>query len=151
MMAMMNRFSPLNWKLQRWTGALLFVLVIYHFLDQHLYIEKTMKDINPALAGVNVTDPVLLNCKWAISVDHVTQPFYIFTYALFLLAALYHGLGGIRLFLLDLGWSDKTQKLIFYALAAVGVGFAVLGLHTLISPNIPAGFDLHTACSAVAK
>jgi succinate dehydrogenase/fumarate reductase cytochrome b subunit len=148
---MLNRFSPLNWKLQRWTGALLFVLVIYHFLDQHLMIEKTMRDINPALTRVHVTDPVLLNCKWAISVQHVTSTPYILTYALFLLAALYHGLGGIRLFLLDLGWSDRMQKLIFYALAAVGIGFAVLGLHTLIFPNIPEGFNLATACNGVGK
>jgi succinate dehydrogenase hydrophobic anchor subunit len=147
----LNSFNPLNWKLQRLTGALLFILVIYHFLDQHLLIEATMKAINPALAGSHVTDPALLNCKWAISVDHVTKPFYIFTYALFLLAALYHGLGGIRLFLLDLGWSDKAQKLLFYILAAVGVGFAVMGLHTLISPDVPAGFDMNAACSAVAK
>ena len=148
---MLNRFNPLNWKLQRWTGALLFVLVIYHFLDQHLLIEGTLRAINPALAGVNVTDPALLNCKWAISVQHVTSPLYIATYALFLLAALYHGLGGIRLFLLDLGWNDKMQKLIFYVLAAVGIGFAVLGLHTLISPEIPAGFNLATACASVTK
>jgi len=147
----LNSFNPLNWKLQRLTGALLFILVIYHFLDQHLLIEATMKKINPALTGVHVTDPALLNCKWAISVHHVTQPLYIFTYALFLLAALYHGLGGIRLFLLDLGWSDGKQKLLFYILAAVGIGFAVMGLHTLISPNIPAGFDMNAACNAVAK
>jgi len=150
-MTMLNRFNPLNWKLQRATGALLFVLVIYHFLDQHLLIEATMRKINPALTGVNVTDPALLGCKWAISVQHVTSTPYIITYALFLLAALYHGLGGIRLFLLDLGWSDKMQKLLFYILAAIGISFAVMGLHTLISTVIPPGFDLHTACSAVAK
>ena len=148
---MLNRFNPLNWKLQRLTGALLFVLVIYHFLDQHLFIEGEMKKLNPALSGAHVTDPVLLNCKWAIAVGHVTSPLYIATYALFLLAALYHGLGGIRLFLLDLGWNDKMQKLIFYVLAAVGIGFAVLGLHTLISPEIPAGFNLATACASVTK
>src|SRR5262245_59489489 len=144
---MLNRFNPLNWKLQRLTGALLFVLVIYHFLDQHLLIEGKLKAINPALSGVKVTDPALVSCKWAISVEHVTSPLYIATYALFLLAALYHGLGGIRLFLLDLGWSDGMQKLIFYALAAVGVGFAVMGLHTLISPDVPAGFNVAAACA----
>ena len=147
---MLNKFNPLNWKLQRLTGMLLFVLVIYHFLDQHLFIEREMKAMNPLLANAHVTDPALLSCKWGIAVQHVTSPGFRITYAIFLLAALYHGLGGIRLFLLDLGWPDKTQKMIFWALAIVGIAFGIMGVHTLIATELPAGFDLPTVCKSAA-
>lgn len=147
---MLNKFNPLNWKLQRLTGMLLFVLVIYHFLDQHLFIESKMKELNPLLVKAGVTDPGVLSCKWGVAVTHVTSPGFRITYAIFLLAALYHGLGGLRLFLLDLGWPDKTQKIIFWVLAIIGLAFGALGLHTLIATELPAGFDLPTVCKAAA-
>ena len=77
---MLNKFNPLNWKLQRLTGMLLFVLVIYHFLDQHLFIEREMKAMNPLLANARVTDPALLSCKWGVAVQHVTSPGFRITY-----------------------------------------------------------------------
>jgi succinate dehydrogenase hydrophobic anchor subunit len=147
---MLNKFSPLNWKLQRYTGAALFVLVIYHFLDQHILIEKTLHKLNPALAGAKITDPVLLNCKWAVSVEHMTSPGFKITYALFLLAALYHALGGVRLAILDQGFDEKKQKALFWLFAAIGLAFGLLGVHTLIATHVPEGFSVQSACAAVA-
>ncbi len=146
---MLNAFNAHNWKLQRYTGAALFVLVIYHFLDQHLFIERTLRALNPALSGAKVTDPLLLNCKWAVSVAHMTSPGFKLTYALFLIAALYHALGGVRLAILDQGWDDKKQKLVFWALATVGLAFGLLGVHTLIATRVPDGFSVQSACRAV--
>jgi len=57
---------------------------------------------------------------------HLTYPYSLLTQSLLLMAAIFHGMLGIRVMLLDLGASVKAQKILFGFLALLGAFVFVL-------------------------
>jgi succinate dehydrogenase / fumarate reductase, membrane anchor subunit len=96
------------WLLQRITAVLLVLLLGVHLVVNHLMNvgELTFESIGRRLAGGFLT-----------AVD-----------ILLLAAALFHGLNGLRMVLLDYGFGGESRRILDAVLWVVGVACLVFGL-----------------------
>ena len=101
-----------GWFMQRVTAVILIVGLGTHLVATHILNigELSYDNIAARLAGV----------------------FFIVIDVGLLAAAIYHGLNGLRMVLLDYFWNSRRQRLVFaYLLWAFGIAFFVFGLWAL--------------------
>jgi succinate dehydrogenase / fumarate reductase membrane anchor subunit len=102
-------------------GAVIVPLLVLHMVVMHL--DSTLGWGNPA--GGHAID-------WANVVARGQTLFYPVTYVLLLVAALYHGLYGLRNILLELAPPAWLARTIGWVLLLVGLGLGALGLWAAI-------------------
>ena len=101
-----------GWFMQRVTAVILLVGLGTHLVATHILNigELSYDNIAARLAGV----------------------FFVVIDVALLAAAIYHGLNGLRMVLLDYFWNARRQRLVFtYLLWAFGIAFFVFGLWAL--------------------
>ncbi|MGZ3577278.1 MAG: hypothetical protein ACXVA3_18670, partial [Vulcanimicrobiaceae bacterium] len=101
-----------GWFMQRVTAVILIVGLGTHIVATHILNvgELSYDNIAARLAGI----------------------FFIVTDVALLAAAIFHGLNGLRMVLLDYFWNARRQRLVFtWLLWAFGTAFFVFGLWAL--------------------
>lgn len=95
----------LAWAWQAVTGVALVLLLGLHLVANHFVVRGGLRDFADVVA-------------------YLCQPVVLVLEVLFLVVVASHGMLGLRAIVLDLGVSDRTQRL-------VGRGLAVLGAATV--------------------
>ncbi len=98
-----------GWLLQALTGVLLLALLTLHMIANHFVVKQGLRDFHDVV--VYLSNPVILPLE-----------------VLFLFAATWHGLLGLRAIIFDFGFSQATERRITYVLTAVGAIAIVYGL-----------------------
>lgn len=104
------------WLLSMAAAALLIVLLALHFAVMHY---------SPVFVGQSIEQARSLEMLLARGRDTVQMIVYI----LFLAAALYHGLYGLRGIVLELPWARVWGRAIQWMILLVGVGFFIYGAY----------------------
>ena len=103
---LVRRLKGLNWSLQSWTGVLLVIILLVHFYVLHFVTR-----------GAQVT--------FATVAARLDAPIWRAIDIVFVFLAVYHGLNGLRMVVLDVGFMERYEKPITWGLVIVGV---ILGL-----------------------
>jgi succinate dehydrogenase / fumarate reductase membrane anchor subunit len=105
------------WLLQRVTGVVLLILLVFHIVVNHIFnIAEVENDILPSLVVFSdVADRFERGSYWVLAV-------------LLLAFALFHGLNGIRNILLDYGLRGAVDKIVTGALLGLGVAAFTFGI-----------------------
>ncbi len=131
--------SASTWSLHLIAGLLLIVLLGIHMITMHLDLILGWFNIQKDLPGTNWENVVARG-------RHITMAFF---YILFLGAALYHGLYGVRTIIFEMGISPQTEKTVTLVFVVAGVGLFIFGTAAAITffstasagvhPNSPIG------------
>lgn len=113
---MAGKFTKTNWWIQRLSGLLLFILLLWHFFLMHF-----------ANAGE-------LTYEWVYKNFNDYYIFYRVEVILFLILALYHGLGGIRMVVMDFSISKGFERAIFWVFLFAGAVLFLWGTITILGP-----------------
>jgi succinate dehydrogenase cytochrome b556 subunit len=100
-----------SWLLQRITGLL---LVIYLFI--HLWV------LHYSNAGKATFDEILLRLQ---------SPVFLIFDLMLLALVIFHGLNGVRIVIIDLGISNRAQRVLFWGLMLLGLGLFLFGVYAL--------------------
>lgn len=110
------------WFLQLVTGALMAVFLGTHMVIMHL------EDIL-SFFGIKVHEPT----SWGSMIERAGKGFWLAFYILFLAFVLYHGLNGLRGIILELTPSAKTERIITWAIVALGIVAFALGTYVPVA------------------
>jgi len=98
-----------GWLIQVITGALVLLLVTLHMIANHFIVPNGLRNFNDV-------------------VEYLRTPIVLFFEVMFLVVVTWHGLLGLRAVLFDFGLSARTERLITWLLAIVGVVTVGYGL-----------------------
>ena len=101
------------WLMQRITGAVLLV-----FLGAHIWM------LHYVTGGEHI--------RLADVMRRLTSPFFLTVDSSLLATAIYHGLNGVRMVFLDLGFGRAVNKVFTGFLWILGLGTLVYGINTLV-------------------
>lgn len=109
----MKTSGATSWLLQRISGAILTVLLLYHFFIMHYGGEEVIK--------FQEVKARLISPSWKL--------FYV----AFLILGFYHGLNGLRSILIDFDAFSKKDTAISVILTIIGLIALGFGIHTVYS------------------
>lgn len=112
------------WLLQLLTGAILFVLLMGHITLIHFYYSKILY-----LFGLGAIEPI----SFEEVVTRGRSALVAFMYILFLAAALYHGLYGLRNIVFETTQSRPFQKAFSFFLVLIGAVTFIYGAYATIA------------------
>jgi succinate dehydrogenase hydrophobic anchor subunit len=98
-----------GWLIQVVTGALVLLLVTLHMIANHFIVPNGLRNFNDV-------------------VDYLRTPIVLFFEVMFLVVVTWHGLLGLRAVLFDFGLSARTERVVTWVLAVVGVATVGYGL-----------------------
>ncbi len=98
-----------GWLIQVVTGALVLLLVTLHMIANHFIVPNGLRNFNDV-------------------VDYLRTPIVLFFEVTFLVVVTWHGLLGLRAVLFDFGLSARTERVVTWLLAVVGVVTVGYGL-----------------------
>ena len=110
------------WFLQLITGILIAFFLGIHMVMMHL------GDILGFL-GIHISEPT----SWTSMIERADQGTWLAFYILLLAFALYHGLNGLRSILLELSPSAKTERIMTWAIVALGIVAFALGTYVPVA------------------
>jgi succinate dehydrogenase cytochrome b556 subunit len=102
-----------NWFMQRISAAVLVVFLLAHFWVLHY-----------AVVGEQITFERVF--------ERLQSPWFIALDSALLAVAIYHGLNGVRMVILDFGLGPVSQRIVAWVLFVVGVVTFVYGLNALL-------------------
>lgn len=106
------------WFLQLVTGALMAIFLGTHMVIMHL--ENIL-----GFFGIEIREPT----SWKSMMERAGNSFWLAFYILFLAFGLYHGLNGLRGIILELSPSAKTERIVTWAIVAIGIMTFALGTY----------------------
>jgi succinate dehydrogenase hydrophobic anchor subunit len=98
-----------GWLIQVVTGALVLLLVTLHMIANHFIVPNGLRNFNDV-------------------VEYLRTPIVLFFEVMFLVVVTWHGLLGLRAVLFDFGLSARTERVVTWVLAVVGVATVGYGL-----------------------
>jgi succinate dehydrogenase hydrophobic anchor subunit len=98
-----------GWLIQVVTGALVLLLVTLHMIANHFIVPNGLRNFNDV-------------------VQYLRTPIVLFFEVMFLVVVTWHGLLGLRAVLFDFGLSARTERVVTWVLAVVGVATVGYGL-----------------------
>ena len=111
------------WAWHMIAGMVLFVLLGLHFLITHL---------DDVLGLFNVNGPSHA-IEWANVVHRAQSLFFAVTYVIMLVAALFHGLYGLRTILFEMNMGAGAKKFVDVLFWLIGLGLLVVGTWAAIA------------------
>ena len=99
------------WLFQRISGAVLLIIIIMHFVQNHL--------VNHVL-------------NYEVVVKHVSNPIVKAIEIIFLILCVFHGLSGTKGIIADLPISEKTEKILSKLFCTVGIILVAVGLWIIV-------------------
>jgi succinate dehydrogenase membrane anchor subunit len=99
----------IGWLIQVVTGALVLLLVTLHMIANHFIVPNGLRNFNDV-------------------VDYLRTPIVLFFEVSFLIVVTWHALLGLRAVLFDFGLSARTERMVTWVLAVIGVATVGYGL-----------------------
>jgi len=121
-----SQTSVLWWVLQRLTGVMLFILILFHMLVNHYSSAHLPADI--------VTDYGIASFQ-AVQWKMINFPLYSVISILFVLTVVFHMLNGFRTVMLDLAPGKLSKRILAMILLLIGILLVVylFGLNYIVS------------------
>lgn len=116
--------SALWWVLQRLTGVMLFILILFHMFMNHYLsaIAITNTDFN------TIVETFGLASFQAVQWKMINFPFYFWISILFVLTVVFHMLNGFRTVMRDLAPGKLSKRLLAISLLLIGFLLVVFAL-----------------------
>ena len=123
--------SSAIWILQRLTGVMLFLLILFHMFANHYLSALAITD-----TGFNtIVENFGLASFQAVQWKMVNYPIYLMISILFILTVVFHMLNGFRTVILDLAPGKISKRILAMILLLIGVLLVVyvLSLNYIVS------------------
>ncbi|MHA2166332.1 MAG: hypothetical protein ACXAC6_04745 [Candidatus Hodarchaeales archaeon] len=123
--------SAIWWILQRLTGVMLFLLILFHMFANHYLSALAITD-----TGFNtIVENFGLASFQAVQWKMVNYPIYLMISILFILTVVFHMLNGFRTVILDLAPGKISKRILAMILLLIGVLLVVyvLSLNYIVS------------------